>query len=269
MPPFNEHKTSEFRKIMFIGDSGAGKTGALTSLICDGYDLRIIDLDAGLRALKNHVIEVDRNLLAKIQYQTYRDKIKMTPTGPKVKGSPVAYINTLAALEKWPDDGSDPAEWGKDVIAVVDSLTNLGRAAFQWARAVNPTTKDPRQWYWTAQGLLEDLIANLTSDEFKTNVIVISHVELTEKGGITKGYASAIGKALGPKIPRFFDTLLVSETKGFGRNVQRRILTFPTALIDAKTPVPMRIEAEYPIETGLAEIFRVLGDDNPAKPATT
>ncbi len=268
MPPFDQHETSEFRKLMFIGDSGAGKTGALTSLVCAGYELRIIDLDAGLRALKNHIIEIDRNLLTKIEYQTYRDKIKMGSTGPKVKGSPVAYVNTLTALEKWPDDDSDPAEWGKNKILVIDSLTNLGRAAFQWARAANPTSaqgkqQDGRQWYFMAQNLLEDLIANVTSDAFKTNVIIISHVELTDRQGIIKGYASAIGKALGPKIPRFFDTLLVSETKGSGRKVKRRILTFPTALIDVKTPVPMRIEAEYPIETGLADIFRVLGDDQP------
>ena len=263
MPVATNHETSEFCKLMLIGNSGAGKTGALAPLVRD-YELRIIDLDASLRALINHVREIDNNLLARIQYQTYRDKIKMGPTGPKVVGAPKAYVNAMAALEHWPDDDSDPAEWGKDTILVIDSLTNLGRAAFQWARATNPLTKEPRQWYKTAQDLLEDLIANVTSDAFKTNVIIISHIELTDRNGIMKGYASAIGKALGPKIPRFFDTLLLSETSGTGRNVKRRIKTLPTALIDVKNPVPMRIEAEYPIETGLSDIFRVLlSDDDP------
>jgi len=268
MPSLNEHETSEFRKLMLIGNSGSGKTGALTPLVAAGYKLRIIDLDAGLDALVNHVREINPELLKNIEYQTFRDKMKMGPTGPKVVGAPKAYLNTLTALEHWPDDDSDPAEWGKDTILVIDSLTNLGRAAFQWARAINPLSgggkkQDGRQWYGMAQDLLQDLIANVTSDAFKTNVIIISHIELTDQQGIIKGYASAIGKALGPKIPVFFNTLLLSELSGTGKNVKRRIKTFPTALIDVKNPVPMRIEAEYPIETGLADIFRVLGDDSP------
>jgi len=128
---------------------------------------------------------------------------------------------------------------------------------------MNPSSKDPRQWYKAAQDLVEDLIANVTSDAFETNVIVISHIEWTEtQAGLTKGYASSIGKALGPKIPRFFNTMLMSEIKGSGKNMRRTIQTIPTSLIDLKNPAPMRIEAEYPIETGLAEIFKKLKADS-------
>lgn len=262
MPKASEHKSSQFVKLLFIGNSGAGKTGALTPLVKDGYKLKIIDLDSGLDALINHVSAIDQKLLDNIEYQTYRDKIKMTNAGPKVVGAPAAYVNTLSALEKWPEDGSDPATWGADTILVVDSLTNVGRAAFQWAKAMQPMVKDPRQWYKTAQDLVEDLIANLTSDEFKTNVIVISHVELTETAsGLTKGYASSIGKALGPKLPRFFNTLILSETKGSGTNVKRMIKTMPTAMIDLKNPAPMRIEAEYEIIDGMSKIFKKLRDE--------
>jgi hypothetical protein len=263
MPTLTDHQSSEYRKLILIGNSGAGKTGALTSLVQAGFNLRIIDLDSGLDALVNHIKLVDPALLAKIQFQTFRDKMKMTPTGTRVVGAPRAYANTLETLEKWPDDGSDPAEWGKDTVLVIDSLTNLGRAAFLWAKAVNPSTKDPRQWYKTAQDLIEDLLANVTSDEFKTNVIVISHIELTDQNGLIKGYASAIGKALGPKLARFFNTLIISEPKGQGKTIKRMIKTFPTALIDAKNPVPAKMEAEYPIETGLADIFKVL--ENPTR----
>ena len=258
MPSATEHKSSRFVKLLFIGNSGAGKTGALTSLVKDGYDLRVIDLDSGLDALINHVREEAPNRLGHIQFQTFRDRIKMTPAGPKVVGSPKAYVNALAALEKWPDDGSDPSRWGDKTILVLDSLTNLGRAAFQWAVAANPTSKDPRQWYKTAQDLIEDVIANLTSDEFETNVIVISHIEYVENQGIAKGYASSIGKALGPKIPRFFNTLILSETSGAGRNVKRKIKTLPTGMIDLKTPNPMKIEAEYEITDGLSLLFKKL-----------
>jgi hypothetical protein len=259
MTSATNHKTSDFVKLLFIGNSGAGKTGALTSLVKAGYELRIIDLDSGLDALINHVIEADPKLLSKIEYQTFRDKMKMTSIGPQVSGSPKAYVNTLTALERWPDDQSDPAAWGAKKILVIDSMTNLGRAAFLWAKAANPSSKDPRQWFKTAQDLIEDLIANVTSDAFETNVIIISHVELvTMNDNSVKGFASSIGKALGPKIPRFFNTLLLSETAGSGKTVKRRIKTYPTSMIDLKNPAPMRIEAEYPIETGLADLFRLL-----------
>lgn len=258
MPDLSSHKSSAFVKLLFIGNSGAGKTGALASLVQAGYTLRIIDLDSGLDALANHVREIDPKLLSTIQFESFRDKMKMTATGPAVIGSPKAYVNTLNALERWPGDGSDPAKWGEKHILVIDSLTNLGRAAFQWARAANPMSKDPRQWYKAAQDLIEDLIANATSDSFETNVIIISHVEMVETQGTIKGFVSSIGKALGPKIPRFFNTLLLSETSGSGKNVKRQIKTLPTGLLDLKNPAPMKMEGVYEIQDGLAQIFKVL-----------
>lgn len=257
MPSAADHVKSEFVKLLFIGASGSGKTGALAPLVKAGYDLRIVDLDKGLDALIAHCQHEGLDL-SKIQYQSFRDRIKMTQQGPKVDGAPKAYVQAMQALEQW-DDGSNPAEWGKDKILVLDSLTNAGRAAFLWAKAMDPANKDPRRWYNNAQSIIEDLIANLTSDSFCTNVIVISHIELvTSEAGLTKGYASSIGKALGPKLPRFFNTMLLSEPKGFGESVKRTIKTLPTSMIDLKNPAPFKIKKEYPIETGLAEIFKEL-----------
>lgn len=258
MPSAAEHVKDDFVKFLFIGASGSGKTGALTSLVKAGYSLRIIDLDGGLDALIAHCKHENLDL-GQIQYQSFRDKIKMTPQGPKVDGAPRAYVQAMQALERWPDDESNPSTWGANTILVFDSLTNAGRAAFQWARAMNPQAKDPRQWYSAAQAIIEDLIANLTSESFGTNVIVISHIELvTSDQGITKGYASSIGKALGPKLPRFFNTMILSEPKGFGESVKRTIKTLPTSMIDLKNPAPFKIKKEYGIENGLAEIFAEL-----------
>ncbi len=262
MASLDEQEPSEFVKLILIGNSGAGKTGALTSLVKAGYNLRIIDLDAGLEALSFQIKEECPERLRQVQYQSFRDKMKMGGAGPVLVGAPKAYVNTLNALEKWPDDKSDPAEWGKDTILVIDSLTNLGRAAFQWARAMNMTSKDPRQWYKAGQDLIEDLIANITSKDFRTNVIVISHIEYVESSGITKGYVSALGKALGPKIPRFFNTLVLSETSGSGKTVKRQIKTFPTGAIDLKNPAPTKFEAAYDISDGLARIFATLKSQN-------
>lgn len=258
MAKLGDFQKSKYVKLALIGNSGAGKTGALTSLVKAGYKLRIYDTDTGLDALFAHVMAECPERIDQIEYESFRDTIKMTATGPVVKGSASAIPDLMAALEKWPDDGSDPATWGPDTIVVIDSLTNVGRAALKWAQKANPSTKDPRQWYNTAQGIVTDLIANLTDTEFKTNVIIISHIEITELQGMVKGFISSIGKALGPKLPSFFNTLILSETKGSGVNLKRTLKTLPTALIDLKNPKPMKMLPEYPIETGLADIFSLL-----------
>ena len=42
MPPLSESTASHFVKLMYIGDSGTGKTGSLASLAAAGYKLRLV-----------------------------------------------------------------------------------------------------------------------------------------------------------------------------------------------------------------------------------
>jgi hypothetical protein len=245
-------------KLMLIGTSGAGKTGALTSLVADGYKLRILDMDEGLDALIHLVRAKCPEMMKNVSYMSFRDKYKMGPTGPVVAGAPKAFVNAVNAMDKW-EDGSVPSEWGSDYIFVLDSLTLFGRAAFAWAQHMNPLSKEKRQWYGAAQEVVENTIATLTGPSFTANVIVISHIDIREQeNGSIKGFASSIGAALGPKLPAYFNTLIISETSGQGTSVKRKLKTMPTALVDAKNPAPLLIDAEYPIETGLATIFKKL-----------
>lgn len=258
MPALSDRTTSPLVKIMLIGHSGAGKTGALTSLARAGYRIRVLDLDNGLDSLVNHLREEEPAALDRVDYMSFRDKMRITPAGPVVDGAPRAFVNAVKAMDKW-EDGSDPATWGPDSILVIDSLTNLGRAAFWWAKAQNPGAKEPRQWYFAAQSAIEDVIATATAEAFATNLIIMSHIDIVEqKDGTVQGFASTIGKALGPKIPRYFNTLASLETKGQGAKVQRIIRTMPTSLLTLKNPAPMKVDAEYPIETGLATLFSKL-----------
>ena len=256
MPTLAEHQSSEFTKLLYVGNSGAGKTGSLTSLVPD-YDLRIIDLDNGLDALVNHVRAEHPSRLASIQFETIRDKYKAGPTGPRVIPPARAFVRAIGLLDKWTDD-SKPEEWGPKKILVIDSLTQLGKTAFEWAVGQNPMSKDPRQWYSAAQAVIDNVLATLTSEVFQTNVIVCTHIDMVESDGSVRGFASSIGKALGPKLPRYFNTMVLAESSGSGKAVRRRIKTLPTALLDLKNPAPMRVEAEYPLETGLASIFKTL-----------
>lgn len=256
MATLDQHQASEFVKIFYLGNSGSGKTGSLVSLVPD-YDLRIIDMDNGLDALTNLVREQCPERMSSVEFETIRDRYKASPVGPVIVPPARAFVKANNLLDKW-SDGTKPEEWGPNKILVIDSLTMLGKAAFEWAKGMNPTYRDSQLWYKGGQDALDNVIATLTSDIFKTNVIVISHVDMREINGVEKGFISALGKALGPKLPLYVNTMLLAETSGSGSAVRRKIKTLPTAQIDLKNAAPMRVSAEYPLETGLAEIFKKL-----------
>ena len=250
---------NEFVKLLYIGTSGTGKTGSLAPLIADGYNLRILDMDNGTDALKQYISRDSPELLDNLDYITLRDKMKSDrKMGAKVAGTPRAYTNAIGFLDKW-DDDSIPAEWGDKTIFVLDSLTLFGRAAFRWAQGMNPTAKDPRQWYGAAQASIQDVIDLLTGGDFHAHVIVISHVDLVELAdGTMKGYASSIGKALGPKLPATFNTMLLAESRGSGDNVKRTITTVPTTMIDLKNSKPFSLPKSLPLGSGMSTIFKEL-----------
>src|SRR5689334_5534122 len=230
MPTLDNHASSAYTKILYIGDSSSGKTGSLATLLGDGYSMRILDMDNGLTALKQFG-RVGGADLSKIEYETYRDAYRITPQGPMTKGAPKAFSDAMNKLTEW-SEIEDPMS-----ITVLDSLTFLGKAAYQWAKGMNPTAKDPRQWFYAAQQAVESVLAMLTSEAYKQNVIVISHVNYKEvMEGVHKGYPSAVGSALGPTIASYFDTLILAEASGSGTNVRRRIKTLPTGVIDLKMP---------------------------------
>lgn len=252
----SSHPSSEFAKILYLGDSGAGKTGSLISLVKDDYKFKILDLDNGLTALKAFIEKECPEKIDNVDYETVRDPVKPTSAGPVVTAK--AFVEATKLMTKW-SDGSDPSLGGENEIFVLDSTTTLGRQAYEWAKALAPAAKDPRQWYFAAQQAFENIIAMLTSDSFEANVIVIAHINYKELiEGVNKGYPTAVGSALGPTIPKYFDTMLQIEVTGTGKNARRKIKTVPSGIVDLKNPAPFRIEGEYPIETGMAEIFAQL-----------
>lgn len=251
MPTLDNHASSKFTKLLYIGDSSSGKTGSLTALLADGYSMRILDMDNGLTALKQFGRAAGADL-SRIEYETFRDEYRMTPQGPIAKGGTKAFTQAMETLTAW-SEIEDP-----QCITVIDSLTFLGKAAWAWARGMNPTAKDPRQWFYAAQQAVESVLALITSEAYKQNVIVISHVNYKEvMEGVHKGYPSAVGSALGPTIASYFDTLVLAEASGSGTNVRRRIKTLPTGVIDLKMPTS-KIDKELPLETGLSTIFKEL-----------
>lgn len=255
----SERPANQYLKLLYIGNSGTGKSGSLAALVEAGYDLRILDMDNGLDALLYHL---DKKLHDKVDSQTFRDKFVADPVkGLRLQGQPKAYTNALKALNKW-DDDTIPAEWGPKTIFVLDSLTAFGRSAFHWAKGMNPTAKDARQWYGTAQESIKTVLELLTDDDFHAHVIVVSHIQAVtnEDGAILYEQVSAIGKALGGDIPKYFNTMIAAGKRGSGDNVKRTILTTPTNTLDLK--IPAALAKTLPLETGMATVFSSLLANN-------
>src|SRR6187397_320711 len=95
MPSLKQHQENKFVKTLYIGDSGTGKTGSLTSLVKAGYKLRVLDLDNGIDTLAQYCQEECPELLANVEFESVRDKYKASPAGPIIAGMPKAYVNAL------------------------------------------------------------------------------------------------------------------------------------------------------------------------------
>lgn len=258
MPSLANHQSNLYTKLLLEGDSGSGKTGALTSLVSAGYTLRILDMDNGLETLKTFVGKECPDKLANVEYRTLRDKYKASPLGPILAGPPTAFVDAIKMLDRWKYGDTDlgvPAAWGPETILVIDSLTFLSDSAFEWAVGLNPSAKDPRQWYGAAQDAIEKVLALLSSSNFETNVIVISHIKYMETSEGPKGYPTSVGSALSPVIPRYFNSVAMCRTKPGGK---RMIQTATTGIVDLKNPKPFEMAKEYELETGLADFFAVL-----------
>jgi len=247
--------------MIVLGNPGTAKTGGLASLVKAGYKLGILDYDNGLDPLKHFILQDCPDKIDNVFFRTLRDKKKVTPSGMIVDGPAVAFPNGLKMLDNWKHEDIDlgsPAEWGPDWILVLDSLTHCGRSAYDWAEQIMPVTKsglqDPRAIYFRAQDAVMSLLSNLTSEYFRTNVIVLTHVNyVTEEDGKLKGYPNAVGSAISPKIGSFFNSIALCSTKVGGKRV---IQTAPTSMIDLKNPVATM--TEYPISTGFADFFQAL-----------
>lgn len=272
MTNLTNHQSNKYTKMILIGDSKSGKTGALASLVCAGYKLRILDYDNGLDPLKTFVEKNCPTLLKTVEYRTLRDKVKSTPLGTVIDGSPKAFVDGIKMLDKWKyKDGEEeidlgpPSEWGPECILVIDSLTFMSEAAFNFREPLAVRGKDGRydnrMVYFDAQKAIMAVLSLLSSDSFRTNVIVISHIRYVEnEEGRRKGYPTAIGEAISTRIPQYFNTMALFET---GQGGKRTLKTVSTAIIDLANPKPFDAAPAYSIETGMAEFFAVLRETKP------
>lgn len=279
MPDLSEHTSSVTTKLLYIGESGSGKTGSLASLASEGYNVRILDFDNGIDVLKDIVspqgcekFKYKPDTMSRIKYCTIQDHMKAA--GGKIFASAAsAWPKAVSMLDNWKTEQENLGPltaWGTSDVLVIDTLTNFGAAAYNFVLAMNNkiggtvTGNEYRRFLWSAQDLVESALDLLTSPQIKCNIIVSSHISYQDKPGTVRensdqpipqqGFPSALGKALSPRIPRGFNSTLMAEKIG----TSYQITTKTANNVNLKTSAPSRVKDSYPLSSGLAEYFKAV-----------
>jgi len=287
MAKIQNHVSKKTTKMLLIGDSGSGKTGALASLAAAGYKLRILDFDNGLDVLKNYVssplspyVMQNPNIADNVDYITCSDTMKNV-AGRLYASKAIAWPTAINALIHWKDADTDlgkVADWDHTSILVIDSLSMLSTAALNFHLGMNAalgstrTSMEARRDIGETHKLLRSLLETLYDTSFKCNIIVTSHIvyvddkganpSLSPNDSMGQGYPAAIGRALSPIIPRFFNSMLLMKNTGAGAGTKRMIHTTPQVIggqmILSKSSNPLAVKSEYPVATGLADYFKAI-----------
>lgn len=268
MTKLMDHQSGQTTKLLLVGDSGSGKTGALASLADAGFNLRILDLDNGLDVLSNLLRDpkspYKKGSIERVEYQTLTDPMKVSG-GRQVPAKATVWQRCIKLLDMWSSasgassDLGPVTSWGTQDILVIDSLTFLSKAALNFTLSMNSRLgQKPHQGDWyDGQQMIEGLLEKLYDENVKCNVIVISHITyIGEENGMVHGYPNTLGKALPPKVGRYFNSTLMLKTTGQGAGQKRKLLTNTSGVVELKNSAPLSVKAEYDIMFGLAEFFR-------------
>ena len=194
-----------------------------------------------------------------------------------------AWTKALDLLDNWKEGGIDLGSvrnWGSNDVLVLDSFSTLADCAYYFSQSMNGRLGARDQGYdyqrdvGEAQSQLKRLLQLLYDSSISCNVVVISHITwVDESQGLASrpreaakdsdiaisnpdGYPSAIGRALSPHMGKYFNDAYIARSSGTGSSVRRTISTVPQDGVLAKNSV--YLDREYPVETGLAEIFAAL-----------
>lgn len=280
-------------KMLFIGESGTGKTGAIASLLDAGYKVRMHDLDNGSDILvgPNGVLRGAKSIykpdsISRLSVLRHTEAMHIL-AGRMVPRSATVWNKIGDGLTNWagPDaaHNGEPCShgsistWGEDVVYVLDSLSAAARAGHNFHLQMNGRLAGQATGFvyqkdiGMAQGYVESLLQLLYDSSIKCNVVVLCHVVyiddkeappgLPDKNGVLpdppqKGFPMSVGKAIAERIPTYFNNMLQAKIDGQGPGARQSIYTKTQGKIALKTSAPNSVKLNYGIEKGLAEVFK-------------
>ena len=222
--------------VMLMGPSGTGKTHAIGTLVDAGLDVFYFAYEAGSETLVGYFTDRGLPVPPNLHICTVR-----APTASFLEmADAVRYVNTLSfeglikqvdpskskynQLEQFlrnfndvtDDNGKkwgDVQSWDSSRALVIDGLTGLCDSAMK-ACVGGKFARDQKDW-GLAQNIVEGILRKITS-ESKYHFVLISHVEreTDPNGGGLKLMASALGRALAPKLPAMFSDVVLAKRIG-------------------------------------------------------
>ena len=192
-------------KILLLGDTGAGKTGSLVSLLTQGYKLFIIDTDKGIKPLKTLALNPN------YPYKALMDKKKIDPfknvhfesistdMGLRTVKDGDSVVKILAPkdakawskivdlLADWTDSETKEKfgpidSWDQDCVLIVDSFSAMARFCYYFSQQLNGRlgARDEGYTYMrdvnAAQAQLTRFLELISNDRVRCNVIIITHI---------------------------------------------------------------------------------------------
>lgn len=254
MPALSDHESSKLVKMLVAADSGMGKTGALSSLIDAGYNVRILDFDNGLSPLRRYPTNKEA-VANNVHFATLRDELTLMG-GKYVIKKADAFQRAMTLLDagggEWGADIPPLKQWTPQDVLVVDTLGNMGRSCLFMVMALNAAAnKKPEiQHYGQAMDNMEKFLGQVTSDAVQCNVIVNTHLSPSEDS--PNIYPEALGNKLGPKIARYFDNFFTISVTGNKRTIK----TNRDGRIALKCSA--KLSDQYEITDGYARLFKDL-----------
>lgn len=223
--------------ILLAGESGGGKTFSLSTLIEQGIEVFVIvteptGIESIIDAVTSKGLPMDKlhwkqitparqgfgdllKMTEKIGGMTYESLSKLAPQGDRRKSR---FIELITTLNNFVDDKDGKAygpvdTFGPDRAVIIDSLSGLNLMAMDLAVGDKPTA---HQGEWgVAMSALEKLLNTLSSG-LKCIFVLTAHLEREsdELTGGTKLMASALGRKLAPKLPRYFSEVIHAYREG-------------------------------------------------------
>jgi hypothetical protein len=295
MPDFSSPQQPGPIKLLYLGHTGVGKTGSLCSLAAAGYNVRILDLEAGTDIIRDYLLnptspyrkaspgvwtqEQADTVLQRIRAVTITEQYLIQGTKAIPRGD--AWMKMNGQLNNWIDGDDKPgniAKWSENDVLVIDGLSQLSRIAMNWHLVVNNRAAEgPRVGssgsndYTAAYKMIRDFLDLLKSETIRCHVVMICHIRFiadadtasraqTNTSGKRdydlKGFPQTVGPMLSPEIGQYFNHTLRAKSIGSGPGVQRVIVTNNDESVDLKSSAPLRVKKQYNLGTGLAEYFR-------------
>lgn len=219
-----------------MGPSGTGKTHAIGTLVDSGAEVFYCAYEQGSESLIGYWADQGKPVPANLHICTVKshnasfldmaESVRLANTLSfealikQVDGTRTKYNQLETFLRNFNDVTDDAGgkfgainTWKPNRWFVIDGLTGLCDSAMK-ACIGGKFARDQKDW-GMAQGMVENILRKITT-ECQCGIVLIAHIEreTDPTGGGLKIMASALGRALAPKLPAMFSDVILTKRVG-------------------------------------------------------